>query len=48
MALQRGHLFDSFYGVASPLDVHGLAEEEEHEMRRDCRSVLSRAGWQTI
>ncbi len=34
MALQRGLLFDSFYGVASPLDVHGLAEEEEHEMRR--------------
>lgn len=33
MAPQRGHLFDSFYGVASPLDVHGLAEEEEHEMR---------------
>ena len=34
MAPQRGHLFDSFYGVASPLDVHGLAEEEEHEMRK--------------
>ena len=33
MAPQRGHLFDSFYGVASPLDVHGLAEEEEYEMR---------------
>ena len=33
MAPQRGHLFDSFYGVASPLDVHGLAEEDEHEMR---------------
>jgi len=34
MALQRGLLFDTFYGVASPLDVHGLAEEEEHEMRQ--------------
>jgi hypothetical protein len=34
MAPQRGHLFDSFYGVAFPLDVHGLAEEEEHEMRK--------------
>jgi len=34
MALQRGLLFDTFYGVASPLDMHGLAEEEEHEMRR--------------
>ena len=33
MAPQRGHLFDSFYGVASPLDVHGLAEQDEHEMR---------------
>ena len=34
MAPQRGHLFDSFYGVASPLDIHGLADEEEHEMRK--------------
>ena len=33
MARQRGLLFDTFYGVASPLDVHGLAEDEEHEMR---------------
>jgi len=33
MALQRGLLFDTFYGVASPLDVRGLAEEEEHGMR---------------
>ncbi|MGZ9164857.1 MAG: YiiX/YebB-like N1pC/P60 family cysteine hydrolase, partial [Anaerolineales bacterium] len=33
MALQRGLLFDSFYGVASPLDCLELAEEEEHEMR---------------
>ena len=34
MAPQRGHLLDSFYGVASPLDAHGLAEQEEHEMRK--------------
>jgi hypothetical protein len=33
MARRRGHLFDTFYGVASPLDVLGLSEEEEHEMR---------------
>ncbi|MEO5886906.1 MAG: YiiX/YebB-like N1pC/P60 family cysteine hydrolase [Anaerolineales bacterium] len=34
MAPQRGHLFDSFYGVASPLDVHGFNEEQEYEMRK--------------
>jgi cell wall-associated NlpC family hydrolase len=34
MARRRGHLFDTFYGIASPLDMHGIAEEEEHEMRR--------------
>ena len=33
MALQRGLLFDSFYGVASPLDGLELAEEEEYELR---------------
>jgi hypothetical protein len=33
MALQRGLLFDSFYGVASPLDRLELAEEEEYELR---------------
>lgn len=33
MALQRGLLLDSFYGVVSPLDGLGLAENEEHEMR---------------
>ena len=33
MARQRGLLFDSFYGIVSPLDMAGLAEEEEHEMR---------------
>ena len=33
MALQRGLLFDTFYGVASPLDGIGLSEGEEFEMR---------------
>ncbi len=33
MALQRGLLFDSFYGVASPLDGAEVAEDEEHELR---------------
>ena len=34
MARRRGHLFDTFYGVASPLDGLELAEEEEREMRQ--------------
>ena len=34
MARRRGLLFDTFYGVASPLDGLGASEEEEHEMRR--------------
>lgn len=33
MARQRGLLFDTFYGVASPLDGLGLSEGEEFEMR---------------
>ena len=33
MAPQRGLLFDSFYGVASPLDGLEVAEDEEYEMR---------------
>jgi len=33
MARRRGQLLDTFYGVVSPLDALGLAEEEEHEMR---------------
>ncbi len=33
MALQRGLLFDTFYGVASPLEGVGLAEGEVFEMR---------------
>jgi len=33
MARQRGLLFDTFYGVASPLDTLALGEEDEQEMR---------------
>jgi cell wall-associated NlpC family hydrolase len=33
MALQRGLLFDSFYGVASPLDGLPISEDEAVEMR---------------
>jgi hypothetical protein len=34
MARRRGHLFDTFYGIASPLDGLEIKEEEEHEMRQ--------------
>lgn len=34
MARRRGLLFDTFYGIVSPLDALGLAEAEEHEMRK--------------
>jgi hypothetical protein len=34
MARRRGLLFDTFYGIVSPLDGLGVAEEEEHEMRQ--------------
>ena len=33
MALQRGLLFDTFYGVASPFDGLQLSENDEFEMR---------------
>jgi cell wall-associated NlpC family hydrolase len=33
MARRRGHLFDTFYGIASPLDGLGLPEDEEHILR---------------
>jgi hypothetical protein len=33
MARRRGLLFDTFYGIASPLDRLGLPEEEEHALR---------------
>ena len=46
MALQRGLLFDSFYGIASPLDRLDVAEEEEHEMRTTvaayCRAQIGK------
>jgi len=34
MAARRGHLFDTFYGTAAPLEALGLAAEEEDLMRR--------------
>jgi cell wall-associated NlpC family hydrolase len=33
MARKRGLLFDSFYGVVSPIDALASSEQEEHEMR---------------
>lgn len=33
MARKRGLLFDSFYGVVSPIDWLGTSEQEEQEMR---------------
>lgn len=34
MARRRGHLFDTFYGIVAPLDVDGLSEDDENQMRR--------------
>jgi len=34
MALQRGLLFDTLYGVSSPLGGLGLSKTQEHEMRQ--------------
>ena len=34
MARQRAGLFDTFYGIVSPLDTLGLSEEDEQEMRK--------------
>jgi cell wall-associated NlpC family hydrolase len=34
MARRRGLLFDTFYGVVSPLDGSGVAEDEENQMRQ--------------
>jgi len=45
MARQRGLLFDTLYGVASPLDGRELKEEEEHEMRtRVAQYCLAQVG----
>jgi cell wall-associated NlpC family hydrolase len=46
MARQRGLLFDSFYGVASPIDGLEISEEEEHELRSTvaayCRAQIGK------
>ena len=46
MALQRGLLFDTFYGVASPLDGLPISEDEEVELRTRvaayCRSQIGK------
>jgi len=46
MARRRGQLFDTFYGIVSPLDALGVAEQEEHEMRMKiaeyCRAHLGK------
>ena len=34
MARQRGLLFDTFYGIVSPIDTLGASEEEETTMRK--------------
>jgi cell wall-associated NlpC family hydrolase len=34
MARERGLLFDTFYGIAAPLDGLGLSESEDHDMRK--------------
>jgi hypothetical protein len=45
MARQRGLLFDTFYGVASPLDGLSISEHEEDEMRtRVARYCLAQLG----
>jgi len=33
MARRRGHLFDTFYGVVSPIDALEVSEDEQAEMR---------------
>jgi hypothetical protein len=45
MALQRGLLFDTFYGIASPLDGLQFSENEEFEMRtRIAEYCLAQSG----
>ena len=45
MARERGHLFDTFYGLAAPIEGMGLAEDEETRMRmRVSDYVLSQIG----
>ena len=46
MARRRGQLFDTLYGIVSPLDGLGVSEEEEDEMRSRvaeyCRSQVGK------
>lgn len=45
MARQRGLLFDTFYGIASPLDVLGYSEEDEIHLRMAiAKYVLAQVG----
>lgn len=45
MARQRGLLFDTFYGVASPLDVLGYSEDDEVHLRTAvAQYVLTQVG----
>lgn len=45
MARQRGLLFDTFYGVVSPLDVLGYSEEDERLMREAvAKYILAQVG----
>lgn len=45
MARRRGLLFDTFYGIVSPLDAMGAAEEEEYKMRmRVAQYCLAQVG----
>ncbi len=45
MARKRGHLFDTFYGVVSPLGALGYSDEEERLMREAIANyVLAQVG----
>lgn len=45
MARQRGLLFDTFYGIVSPLDVLGYSDEDEHNMRTSiAQYILAQVG----
>ncbi len=44
MARQRGHLFDTFYGIASPLDTFGISEEEQSARKTVAKYVLAQIG----
>ncbi len=45
MARQRGLLFDTFYGIVSPLDILGYSDEEERLLRESVANyVLSQVG----